>query len=130
MLCRIDHKDPSEQARRASVLFTVDPCHDCADVAALFKKLAGSSSTQFDAQVLAITLNMYASTTALGGTAATSYGFQVAANGLGSSYFIVESDGQAFGVSNNTVESVWSLLLTVNSRASNGKLYYSSSTQH
>ena len=101
-----------------------------ADVAALFKKLDGSSSTQLDAQVLATALNVYATTTSLGGSAGTSYGFLVTANGLGASYFSVESDGSAFGVSNNTVESVWSLLLAVNSRASSGKLYYNSSTQH
>ena len=89
-----------------------------ADVAALFKKLDGNPSTQLDAQVLATALNVYATTSSLGGSAAASYGFEVTASGLGASYFGVENDGQAFGVANNALENVWSLLLAVNSRSS------------
>jgi Bacterial Ig-like domain (group 3)/MBG domain (YGX type)/SdrD B-like domain len=99
-----------------------------ADVASLFKKLDGSSSTQLDAQVLAAALNVYATTTSLGGTAATSYGFSVTASGLGSCYVNVGCDGQAFGVANNSLETVWSLLLAVNSASSNGQLFNGNSS--
>jgi hypothetical protein len=94
-----------------------------ADVAALFKKLYSSSSTQLDAQVLTTALNLYASTSSLGGSAASGYGFEVTASGLAGSYVSVGSDGQAFGVSNGTLHNVWSLLLSVNNHSSNGKLY-------
>jgi hypothetical protein len=99
-----------------------------ADVAALFKKLYSSSSTQLDAQVLTTALNLYASTSSLGGSAASGYGFQVTTSGLGSSYVSVGSDGQAFGVPNCSLENVWSLLLSVNNHSNNGKLYNGNTT--
>ncbi len=97
-------------------------------MASLFKSLYVNSSTQLDAQVLATALNVYASTTSLGGNTATSYGFTVTADGLGDGYVNVGNDGQAFGVANNSLASVWNLLLAVNSASSNGQLYNGNSS--
>jgi hypothetical protein len=86
--------------------------------------------TQFDldgpkveAQVLAVALNVYATTASLGGSAGTAYGFTVSATGLGARSYNVGSDGAAFGVANNTTRNVYELLLAVNARAVHGVLY-------
>jgi SdrD B-like domain len=93
------------------------------DVAALFKRLYGNWGTQLDAEVLATALDVYATTTSLGGSAGTSYGFSVTVTGLGPSYANVGNNGQAFGVANGTPVSVWDLLAAANSLSSNGWLY-------
>ena len=82
--------------------------------------------SQVQAEVLAVALNVYATTTLLGGNAVNAgvaYGFSVSATGLGADSFNVGSDGAAFGVANNTTKNVYELLLAVNNQASNGILY-------
>jgi hypothetical protein len=76
-----------------------------------------------EAEVLATALNVYATTSSLGGTAGHSYGFTVSATGLGARSFNVGADGAAFGVANNTALNVFELLKAVNKKAVNGQLY-------
>jgi hypothetical protein len=95
-------------------------------VATYFETLFSLGGTQVQAEVLAVALNVYATTTALGGNAVNAgvaYGFSVSATGLGADSFNVGSDGAAFGVANNTTRNVYELLLAVNNQASNGSLY-------
>jgi hypothetical protein len=73
--------------------------------------------------VLATALNVYATTTSLGGSAATAYGFTVSATGLGARSFNVGSSGAAFGVANNTTLNVYQILKRANQQAVNGVLY-------
>jgi hypothetical protein len=94
-----------------------------ADVAAYFQTLFNQGAPKVQAQVLAVALNVYATTASLGGNAGVAYGFSVSATGLGADSFNVGSDGAAFGVANNTTRNVYELLLAVNNQASNGILY-------
>jgi hypothetical protein len=99
-----------------------------AQVAAYFLSLFNLAGTKVQAQVLATALNVYASTSSLGGNAAAAYGFSVSATGLGACSYNVGSDGAAFGVANNTTCNVYQLLLAVNRKAVNGVLYNGTST--
>jgi hypothetical protein len=92
-------------------------------VAAYYLTLFNLSGPKVQAQVLAMALNIYATTASLGGNASAAYGFSVSAAGLGAYSFNVGSDGAAFGVANNTTRNVSELLLAVNNQASNGILY-------
>jgi hypothetical protein len=94
-----------------------------AQVAAYFQTLFGLGGNQAQAQVLAVALNVYATTSALGGTAGVAYGFTVSAVGLGAYSYSVGKDGAAFGVANNSTLDVYQLLLAVNKKAVNGVLY-------
>jgi hypothetical protein len=80
------------------------------------------------AQVLAVALNVYATTSSLGGNAGASYGFTVSATGLGARSLNVGQDGAAFGVANNSTLSVYGLLAAVNKQAVNGVLYGGNAT--
>jgi hypothetical protein len=77
----------------------------------------------WQAQVLATALNVYATTSSLGGNAGVTYGFTVSATGLGARSYNVGMDGAAFGVANNTTLDVNQLLLAVNQKAVNGVAY-------
>jgi hypothetical protein len=100
-----------------------------AQVAAYFLTLFNLGGTQVQAQVLAMALNIYATTASLGGSAsAAADGFSVSATGLGADSFSVGSDGAAFGVANNTSRNVYELLLAVNQQAVNGGLYGGNTT--
>jgi hypothetical protein len=99
-----------------------------AQVAAYFLTLFNLDGTQVQAQVLATALNVYATTTSLGGNAAAAYGFSVSATGLGACSYSVGSDGAAFGVANNTTCNVYQLLLAVNQQAVHGVLYNGNAT--
>src|SRR5262249_39583820 len=94
-----------------------------ADVAAYFQTLFNQGAAKVQAQVLAVALNVYATTKSLGGDAGLAYGFSVSATGLGADSFNVRRDGAAFGVANNATRNVYELLLAVNNQASNGILY-------
>jgi hypothetical protein len=59
--------------------------------------------------VLATALNVYATTSSLGGTAAVVYGFHVSPAGLGACSFNVGLDGAAFGVANDATLTVLGL---------------------
>jgi hypothetical protein len=92
-------------------------------VAAFYLGLFTNSATKLDAEVLATALNVFATTSSLGGTAATKYGFTVTAAGLGVATANVGSDGAAFGVPNNTTLTVMQILLQANTQAVSGILY-------
>jgi hypothetical protein len=100
-----------------------------AQVATYFLTLFNLGGTQVQAQVLAMALNIYATTASLGGNAsAAADGFSVSATGLGADSFSVGTDGAAFGVANNTTRNVYELLLVVNQQAVNGGLYSGNTT--
>jgi hypothetical protein len=99
-----------------------------AQVAAYFQSLFNLGGTQVQAQTLAVALNIYATTSSLGGSAGTTYGFTVTDWGLGAYSYNVGSDGAAFGVPNNSTRNVFGLLLAVNNKAVNGVLYNGNAT--
>jgi hypothetical protein len=99
-----------------------------AQVAAYFQTLFALGGNKVQAQVLAVALNVYATTSSLGGSAGTAYGFTVSATGLGARSFGVGQDGAAFGVANNSTLSVYALLAAVNKKAVNGVLYGGNTT--
>jgi hypothetical protein len=99
-----------------------------AQVAAFFLSLFNLQGPRADAQVLAVALNVYATTTSLGGTAGQAYGFTVSTTGLGARSFNVGCDGAAFGVANHTTLNVYQLLRAVNKKTVNGVLYNGDAT--
>jgi uncharacterized repeat protein (TIGR01451 family) len=95
-----------------------------ADVAALFQTFFGMSGlSKTNAQVLAVALDVYATTTSLGGAQGGTAGFKVTAGGVGSATDNIGSNGAAFGVSNNTTLPVSQILQYANSQSANGVLY-------
>jgi CSLREA domain-containing protein len=99
-----------------------------AQVAAYFQKLFALGGTHVQAQVLAVALNVYATTSSLGGSAGTAYGFIVSAAGLGARSYNLGTDGAAFGVANNTTLNVYELLVAVNKPTKSGVLYSGNAT--
>jgi GH35 family endo-1,4-beta-xylanase len=97
-----------------------------AQVAAFYLTLFGQHGA--DVQVLATALNVYATTSSLGGSAGTAYGFLVTATGLGAVSVNVGQDGAAFGVANGTTRNVYELLVAVNQQAVSG-VFYAGNTQ-
>ena len=83
---------------------------------------------QAQGQALAVALNVYATTSSLGGKAGVAYGFKVSAWGLGAYSYSVGKDGAAFGVANNATLDVYQLLLAVNTKAVKGVLYGGTTT--
>jgi hypothetical protein len=75
-----------------------------------------------------VALNVYATTSALGGNAGAAYGFTVSGTGLGARSYNVGPDGAAFGVANNTTQNVYELLVAVNKKAVQGVLYNGDAT--
>jgi hypothetical protein len=61
--------------------------------------------------------------------AATKYGFTVSGDGLGAASVNVGSDGDAFGVANNTTMTVMDLLVATDAQAVNGVLYGGNTTK-
>jgi hypothetical protein len=94
-----------------------------AQVAAYYQTLFALGGPKAQAQVLATALNVYATTSSLGGTAGVAYGFAVSATGLGARSYGVGQDGAAFGVANGSTLTVYGLLAAVNRQAVNGVLY-------
>jgi hypothetical protein len=93
-------------------------------VAALFQQDFVLKGVKLDAQVLATALSVYATNATLDSTAvAASYGFIVSGNGLGTASVNVGSNGDAFGVANNTTLTVMDLLVATDNQAINGVLY-------
>jgi hypothetical protein len=97
-------------------------------VAAFFMQLYNNPAQKAAAAVLATALNVYATTTSLGGTAAAAYGFTVTDAGLGATSLNVGSYGAAFGVANNSTLTVWNLLTATNALSNTGTLYNSLSS--
>ena len=93
-------------------------------VANLFQQDFLLKGVKLDAQVLATALSVYATNAALDSThVAAQYGFTVSGDGVGTAGVNVGSDGDAFGVANNTVLTVMDLLLATEAPAVNGVLY-------
>src|SRR5262249_37067328 len=88
-----------------------------AQVAAFYLSLLSVQGPKLDAQLMATALNVYATTTSLGGTAAAAYGFDITGYGLGASSYNVGPNGAAFGVANNTTLTVFALLLDADTLA-------------
>jgi probable HAF family extracellular repeat protein len=94
-----------------------------AQIAALFLTFYAESRPKPDAQALTLALNIYATTTSLGGTAGTAYGFSVTSTGLGASFVSLGANGAVFGAPNNVAVTAYYLLLAANNNAVNGVLY-------
>jgi len=74
--------------------------------------------------VLATALSVYATNATLDPTkAAASYGFTVSGDGAGTATANVGSNGDAFGVANNTTMTLMDLLLAADAQAVQGVLY-------
>jgi hypothetical protein len=99
-----------------------------AQVATFYQSQFILSGPKVEAHVLAVALNVYATTMSLGGTAAVAYGFTVSATGLGARSYSVGLDGAAFDVANTTTLDVYQLLQAVNRKAVNGVLYNGDAT--
>jgi hypothetical protein len=85
---------------------------------------------KLDAQVLATALSVYATNSTLDSTAvAAQYGFTVSGTGLGTNTVNVGSNGDAFGVTNNTAMSVLDLLKAADVQAVIGVLYNGNATK-
>jgi len=91
-------------------------------IASVYMTLFNASGQKTDAQVMATALAVYATNQSLGGSAATAYGFQVSSVGLAGATWNVGSNGAAFGVANNSTQTVFALLSAANQAAVNGVL--------
>lgn len=78
-------------------------------------------SPKAEAQVWATAFSLYASTISLGGNEARSYGFRPTNAGLGAATINVGNYGAALGLTNNSVQSVLTLLQRANATASSGR---------
>jgi hypothetical protein len=85
---------------------------------------------KLDAQVLAAARAVYATNATLDPTqVAANYGFVVSGDGVGTATVKVGSNGDAFGVANNTTMTVMDLLLATDSQAVRGLLYNANTTK-
>jgi hypothetical protein len=101
-----------------------------ADVAALFQSDFILKGVKLDAQVLATALSVYVTNATLDSTqVAAQYGFTVSGAGAGTATVNVGSNGDAFGVADNTTLSVLDLLLATDAQAVNGVLYNGNATK-
>jgi hypothetical protein len=93
-------------------------------IAALFQQDFLLKGVKLDAQVLATALSVYVTNATLDPTAvAAPYGFTVSGDGAGTATWNVGSNGDAFGVANNTTMTVMDLLLATDAQAVDGLLY-------
>jgi hypothetical protein len=99
-------------------------------IANLFQQDFVMKGVKLDAQLLATALSVYATNATLDPTkVAASYGFTVGGNGAGPATFNLGSNGDAFGVSNNSTLTLMDLLLAADARAVNGVLYNGNTTR-
>jgi hypothetical protein len=91
-----------------------------AQIAAYYRGLFSQSGSPLKATVLATALDMFASTASLGGSTAQAYGFTVTTYGLGAYSSNIGLSGAPFGVPNNTIVTVYQLMLAANNSASGG----------
>jgi len=92
-----------------------------AQIGDYFQFIFKNDSPKTSAQVLAGALAAYATSTTLsGGVVASSYGFNVSANGTGGKTFNVGSLGTSIGLVNNTSYTILQLLQQVNITKKNG----------
>ncbi len=99
-----------------------------AQVASYYLTQFSQSGPKLGAEVMATALNVYATTSSLGGAAGQAYGFTVSAYGLGASSYNVGGNGAAFGVANNTTLNVYQLLQAADGRVVKGVLYGGNAT--
>ncbi len=93
-----------------------------AQISSYFQSLfLASKGVGLDAEVLATALEVFTTTTSLGGSVGQSYGFTVTDNGLGAYSWNIGISGQAFGVPNNTILNVYQILLAANNAAASGE---------
>jgi hypothetical protein len=83
------------------------------------------NTNQLDAEVMALALYIFATTSSLGmgaggTTPATAYGLPVDANGLGAYTYNIGFHGAAFGVANFTVLDIYQIMLAANNTAVGG----------
>ncbi len=76
-----------------------------------------------EARTLSVALSTYVTNETLAGTTAQQFGFVTSTNGLGVSTINVGSNGEPFGVADDTVMTVLDMLLATNTQSSNGLLY-------
>jgi hypothetical protein len=81
------------------------------------------------AEALTTALNIYATTASLGGAQGNLAGFPVTDAGLGATPYNVGLNGAAFGVPDNTVESILNLLLGINAQTVTGDPYHGNPNQ-
>lgn len=99
-------------------------------VAALFQSDFLLKGVKLDAQVLATALSVYVTNATLDSTqVAGQYGFTVLGDGVGIATINVGSNGDAFGVTNNSTMTVLDLLLATNDQAVGGLLYSGNATR-
>ena len=107
-----------------------------AQVAALFQQDFVMKGVKLDAQVLATALSVYVTNATLDPLDATTHsnlatqdGFTVSGDGAGTATANVGSNGDAFGVANNTTLTLMDLLLATDAQAVNGVLYNGNTTK-
>ena len=101
-----------------------------AAIAALFQQDFLLKGVKLAAQVLATALSVYATNATLDSAAiAAQYGFTVSGTGLGTDTVNVGSNGDAFGVANNTTMTIIDLLTATDAQAVDGVLYGGSATK-
>ncbi|HLJ98265.1 MAG TPA: PKD domain-containing protein [Gemmataceae bacterium] len=83
---------------------------------------------RLDAEVLATALEVFTTTSSLGGTVGQNYGFTVNSDGLGAYLWNVGSSGQAFNTLNNDAINVFQILLAANNNAVSGEPWGSNTT--
>ncbi|HEV3263574.1 MAG TPA: hypothetical protein VG013_42455, partial [Gemmataceae bacterium] len=94
-----------------------------AQVAAFYQSLYHAHGRRLEADVLDTALDVYATTTSLGGPDAAQYGFVVTDAGLGAASLNIRHSGAAFGVPNRTTLNVYQVLQAADQQAVNGVLY-------
>src|SRR5207249_4840404 len=77
--------------------------------------------TKVSAEVLATALNIFATTTSLGGTLAQGFGFTVNALGLGAFATNIGFTGAVFGVPNHTILTGYQVMMAANKFAVAGR---------
>ncbi|HLJ96422.1 MAG TPA: Ig-like domain-containing protein [Gemmataceae bacterium] len=80
-----------------------------------------SQGSGLDVEILDTALDLFTTTSSLGGTVGQSYGFTVNSYGLGAYSWNIASSGAAFGTPNDTVLNVFQILLAANNNASGGE---------
>src|SRR5207249_1633808 len=99
-------------------------------VAAYFQSLFVMQGPKVEAEVLATALAVYVTNATLDNTnIGSQYGFQVTSTGLATATWNVGANGDAFGVANNSNQTILDLLLGANAQAVNGKLYNGNSAR-
>ncbi|MFN5300033.1 MAG: SdrD B-like domain-containing protein [Planctomycetaceae bacterium] len=88
------------------------------------------SLVKLEAQILGAAFATYVTNSGLAGSSniATRYGFTVSATGTGAKRFSVGSSGTALGVANNSLLSIYEILVLANNHATSGTLYVGNST--